>query len=203
MQCPSRGTSPSAAQFRRPRDIRDCVVPKSAQGTSSRGGCVAARRRDTSAAVAGGIGAGVSGSVPHSGSHELRYPLVPLVRVPVCACRTRTVWRYQHVAVLSGLLPTLAPYIPGQVAPASTDCHDSRSVQVCHLHSVRQRLVAHDAVDSQVDKVQVGQRTVREKWASSCHCAISRVMGSRTARRRHRELVQRRMKVLAGYPVQD
>jgi hypothetical protein len=55
------------------------------------------------------------------------------------ACRTRTVWQYPHVPALSGLLSTLPGVSQVRLPPASPGCHDSRAVQVFHLHSVMVR----------------------------------------------------------------
>ena len=59
------------------------------------------------------------------------------------ASRTRTVWQYQHVPALSGLLPP-SPASPGSGCPRlqSGRC-DGPTVKAFHLHSTTRRLTAH------------------------------------------------------------
>jgi hypothetical protein len=59
------------------------------------------------------------------------------------ASRTHTVWQYQHVPALSGLLPP-SPASPGSGCPPlqSGRCDDP-TVKVFHLHSTTRRLTAH------------------------------------------------------------
>ena len=52
------------------------------------------------------------------------------------ACRTRTVWQYQHVPALSGLLPTLPGVSRIRLPSASPGCCDSPAVEVFHPHPV-------------------------------------------------------------------
>ena len=73
------------------------------------------------------------------------------------ACRTRTVWQYQHPRRLSGLLPPS----PGtsRIRPSSASpptCHRAAAV-VSHLRPNRQRLTAHRVVAETEVAGQLGQ----------------------------------------------
>lgn len=70
------------------------------------------------------------------------------LRVPVrLASRARTISQFWYDSSLSGLLSTLTP-VPGIRLPsASIRCCDSEKVVVSHLHSVKERLAAHDVGD--------------------------------------------------------
>ena len=67
------------------------------------------------------------------------------------ACRTRTVWQYQHVPALSGLLPTL-PGVPRiRLPPASPGrCDDPAGRSLTPLDQSR-RLVAHSSAAKKAD----------------------------------------------------
>ena len=70
-------------------------------------------------------------------------PLVSALRAPLrLASRTRTVWQYRPVPTLSGC--STSTRVPGpRLPPASRGCCDSPTVESFHLHTVKQRLVAH------------------------------------------------------------
>src|SRR5699024_7972906 len=61
------------------------------------------------------------------------------------ACRTRAIWCSRPVPALSGRLPTLTGVSRLRLPPASSGCCDNPKVQVFHLHSTQQRLVAHQS----------------------------------------------------------
>jgi hypothetical protein len=90
------------------------------------------------------------GPHPPDSSRHIAYgtsTLVPVRTPSRLACRTRTVWQYRHVPSLSGLLSTL-PGVPRiRLPPASRDRCDDHAGKVSHLHSVQQRLAAHEGVD--------------------------------------------------------
>lgn len=54
------------------------------------------------------------------------------------------------VSALSGLLPALAPIPEFRLPSTSPGCCDSQAVVVSHLHSVQQRLVAHNVGQPQL-----------------------------------------------------
>jgi len=59
------------------------------------------------------------------------------------ARRTRAIWQYWHVPSLSGLLTALPGTTRVRLPSASLPCCDKTAVQVFHLHSNQQRLMAH------------------------------------------------------------
>jgi hypothetical protein len=59
------------------------------------------------------------------------------------ARRTRAIWQYWHVPSLSGLLTALPGTTRVRLPSASLPCCDKTVVQVFHLHSNQQRLMAH------------------------------------------------------------
>jgi hypothetical protein len=63
------------------------------------------------------------------------------------ASRARTIWQFWHDSSLSGPLSTLTPVSGIGLPSASTRCCDSGNVVVSHLHSVKQRLAAHQVGD--------------------------------------------------------
>ena len=82
-------------------------------------------------------------------------------RIPLrLASRARTIWQFWYDSSLSGPLSTLTP-VPGIRLPsASTRCCDSGNVVVSHLHSVKQRLAAHQVGDPQLVRGGRGELAV-------------------------------------------
>ena len=75
--------------------------------------------------------------------------LVPVSTPSRLASRTRAIWQYWHVPSLSGLLPALPGVSRIRLPSASPSRCDGQAVQVSHLHSDTQRLVAHNGIDEQ------------------------------------------------------
>ena len=71
---------------------------------------------------------------------------VPVSTPSRLASRTRAIWQYWHVPSLSGLLPALPGVSRIRLPSASPSRCDGQAVQVSHLHSDTQRLVAHNSV---------------------------------------------------------
>ena len=64
------------------------------------------------------------------------------------ACRACVVWQCRRIPSLSGLLAALTGVPRIRLPPASSGRCDDLMVQVSHLHSNTQRLVAHHPVDA-------------------------------------------------------
>ncbi len=82
--------------------------------------------------------------------------LVPVRTPSRLASRTRAIWQYWHVPSLSGLLPALTGTLQVRLPPASPNRCDGQAAKVSHLHSVTQRLAAHQRVneDHRIHRIQ-------------------------------------------------